>query len=83
VGSTNIAPTFRNIVTFQPYASVALSRQEGRTATHLIGGWFGDKTSVDIFEERKFLAASVNGTHYYPAYENDKSAGLLFAVKVI
>jgi hypothetical protein len=68
VGSTNIAPTFRNIVTVQPYASVALSHKEGMTATHLIGGWFGDETSVDILEERKFLAASVNWTLDYPAY---------------
>jgi hypothetical protein len=55
VGSTNIAPTFLNVVAVQPYASAALSPQKGMTATHLIGGWFGQKTSVDILEDRNVL----------------------------
>ena len=91
-GVTNIAPTFHNIVTVQPYASAALSPKEGMTAKHVIGGWhrtssltqiiwFGHKTSVDILEDRKFLAASVNGAHGCPAHETDKSPGPFFTVE--
>lgn len=83
MGRTNIAPTFLNIVIVQPYASAALSPKEGMTDTHLTGDWFGHKTRVDILEERKFLAASVNGTLDCPAHETDKIPGLLFTEKVV
>ena len=53
------------------------------TATHLIGGWFGHKTRVDILEMRKFLAVSVNGTLDRTDHETDRSLGLLFTVKVV